>query len=118
MDRFNGLEIPESLADALRPSTLALLVYDMQVGVLGQIPDGRRVLANVLRVLAAAREQRVRTMFLRHYSMPTELAGIYQLRQAKVWQRKALASDTRRWSTAARQGSRWHPNSGRARARQ
>lgn len=95
MDRFNGLEIPESLADALRPSTLALLVYDMQVGVLGQIPDGRRVLANVLRVLAAAREQRVRTMFLRHYSMPTELAGIYQLRQAKVWQRKALASDTR-----------------------
>ena len=95
MDRFNGLEIPESLADALRPSTLALLVYDMQVGVLGQIPDGRRVLANVLRVLAAAREQRVRTMFLRHYSMPTELAGIYQLRQAKVWQRKALASETR-----------------------
>ena len=67
----------------------------MQVGVLGQIPDGRRVLANVLRVLAAAREQRVRTMFLRHYSMPTELAGVYQLRQAKVWQRKALASDTR-----------------------
>ena len=95
MDHFNGLDIPESLADALRPSTLALLVYDMQVGVLGQIPDRARVLGNVLRVLAAAREQRVRTVFLRHYSMPTELAGVYQLRQAKVWQRKAHASETR-----------------------
>jgi nicotinamidase-related amidase len=95
MDRFNGLDIPESLADALRPSTLALVVYDMQVGILSQIPDGRRVLDNVLRVLAAAREQRVRTVFLRHYSMPTELAGVYQLRQRKVWQGTASASETR-----------------------
>jgi nicotinamidase-related amidase len=94
MDRFNGLEIPESLADAVRPSTLALLVYDMQVGALGQIADGSRVLANVLRVLAAAREQRVRTLFVRHFSMPTELAGVYQLRQRKVWQREEHASET------------------------
>jgi biuret amidohydrolase len=95
MDRFNDLEIPEALDDALRPSTLALVVYDMQVGVLSQISGGDRVLANVLRVLAAARERRVRTVFLRHYSMPTELAGVFQLRQAKVWQRKAHASETR-----------------------
>jgi nicotinamidase-related amidase len=67
----------------------------MQVGILGQIPDGPRVLGNVVRVLAAAREQRVRTVFLRHYSMPTELAGVYQLRQRKVWQGKAHASETR-----------------------
>jgi nicotinamidase-related amidase len=95
MERFNDLDIPESLGDALRPATLALVVYDMQVGVLSQIAGGDRVLANVLRVLAAARERRVRTVFLRHYSMPTELAGVFQLRQAKVWQRKAHASETR-----------------------
>ncbi len=95
MDRFNDLDVPESLDDALQPSTLALVVYDMQVGILGQIADGGRVLANVLRVLAAARERRVRTVFLRHYSMPTALAGVFQLRQAKVWQRKAHASETR-----------------------
>jgi nicotinamidase-related amidase len=94
MDRFNGLDIPESLDDALDPPALALVVYDMQVGVLRQIADADRVLANVLRVLAAAREQRVRTVFLRHYSMPTEWAGVFQLRQAKVWQRKARAADT------------------------
>jgi len=95
MDRYNDLDIPESLADALRPSTLALVVYDMQVGALGQIPERDQVLANVLRVLAAARAQRVRTVFLRHYSMPNELAGVYQLRQRKVWQREAHASETR-----------------------
>src|ERR687885_359307 len=83
MDRFNGLDIPESLADALEPSTLALVVYDMQVGILSQIDGADRVLANVLRVLDAARERGVRTLFLRHYFMPTELAGVFQLRQAR-----------------------------------
>jgi nicotinamidase-related amidase len=95
MDRFNHLDIPESLDDALQPSTLALVVYDMQVGILRQIANGDRVLVNVLRVLATARERRVRTLFLRHYSMPTALAGVFQLRQAKIWQRKAHASETR-----------------------
>src|SRR5919206_5019642 len=94
MDRFNGLDIPESLAETLEPSTLALVVYDMQVGILRQIDGGDRVLANVLRVLDAARDRGVRTLFLRHYFMPTELAGVFQLRQAKAWQRKARAADT------------------------
>lgn len=95
MDSFKDLDIPESLDDALQPSRLALVVYDMQVGILSQIAGGDRVLANVLRLLAAARERRVRTVFLRHYSMPTELAGVFQLRQAKIWQRKSHASETR-----------------------
>jgi biuret amidohydrolase len=94
MDELNGLEIPESLADALQAQTLALLVYDMQVGVVGQIDDAERVVGNVVRLLAAARGRGVRTVFLRHYSMPTALAGVYQLRQAKAWQRKARAADT------------------------
>jgi nicotinamidase-related amidase len=94
MDELNGLEIPESLADALQPRTLALIVYDMQVGVVRQIADGERVVGNVQRVLAAARGAGVRTVFMRHYSMPTALAGVYQLRQAKIWQRKQRAADT------------------------
>jgi biuret amidohydrolase len=94
MDRFNGLDIPETLEDALQPATLALVVYDMQVGIVEQIADGERVLGNVLRVLEAARAAGVRTVFTRHYSMPTELAGVFQLRQAKVWQRRARAAET------------------------
>ena len=95
MDRFNGLDVPESLDDALHPQTLALLVYDMQVGVLAQIAGADPVLRNVMRLMDAARERRVRTIFLRHYFMPTRLAGTYALRQAKVWQRQARAADTR-----------------------
>jgi nicotinamidase-related amidase len=94
VDRFNGLEIPETLDDALDPPTLALVVYDMQVGVLAQVAGADRVLANVLRVLDAARGAGVRTVFLRHYFMPTALQGVYQLRQAKIWQRKDRAADT------------------------
>ena len=95
MDRFNGLDVPESLLDALDPATLAFVVYDMQTGILAQIDDRDRVVANVLRLLAAARKRRVRTVFTRHYSMPTELAGVYQLRQAKIWQGKERAAETR-----------------------
>jgi len=94
VDRFNGLEIPETLEDALDPATLAFVVYDMQVGVLAQIEGADDVLANVLRLLDAARGAGVRTVFMRHWFMPTALQGVYQLRQAKVWQRKDRAADT------------------------
>jgi nicotinamidase-related amidase len=95
VDRFNGLEIPESLAEALDPARLALIVYDMQVGVLRQIADGEAVLGNVKRVVAAARHSGVRTIFLRHYFLPSKLAGVFQLRQAKLWQHTDAAADTR-----------------------
>jgi biuret amidohydrolase len=95
MDRFNGLDVPESLADALDARTLAFLVYDMQAGILSQIPDGDRVTSNIQRLLAVTRKRRVRTVFTRHYFMPTQLAGVFQLRQAKIWQGKAHAAETR-----------------------
>jgi len=100
MDRFNGLDVPESLADALGPRTLAFLVYDMQAGILSQIPDGDRVMSNVQRLLAVTRKRRVRTVFTRHYFMPTQLAGVFQLRQAKIWQGKAHAAETRAANSA------------------
>ena len=92
MDRFNGLDLPESLEDALDPRTLAFVVYDMQAGILSQIRDGGQVLSNVLRLLAVTRKCRVRTVFTRHYFMPTELAGVFQLRQVlrRSWRRRVL----------------------------
>lgn len=95
MDHFNGLDVPESLPELLDPATLAFVVYDMQAGILPQIADHERVIANVGKLLAACRARGVRTVFLRHYFMPTRLAGVYQLRQAKAWQRKERAADTR-----------------------
>ena len=50
-----GLDIPESLADACDPRRTALIVYDMQEGVLGQIGQREEIIARVTDLLAAAR---------------------------------------------------------------
>ncbi len=47
MDRLNGLDVPQSLGDVCRPERLALLVYDMQVGILEQIAERETVIQNV-----------------------------------------------------------------------
>jgi nicotinamidase-related amidase len=89
MERANGLDIPITLEDAGRPSRLALLVYDMQVGILRQVHDAARVTSRVVAVLDAARRAQVRTFFTRHMSLPKRVAGATQLRTAMVWQRVA-----------------------------
>ena len=91
------MEIPESLEDAVDPRRLALVVYDMQVGVLRQIERAAEVTANVVQVVEAARAAGVRIVFMRHMSLPNELAGVFQLRMAKAWQRVASTSDLQPW---------------------
>jgi nicotinamidase-related amidase len=97
MEKAFGLEIPQTLEEACDPQKLALLVYDMQVGILRQLDDPSPVTARVLRTLAAARGAGVRVVFLRHLSLPVELAGVSQLRQAMAWQRVAHATEVRPW---------------------
>ena len=88
MERAYGLYIPKNLEEACSPQRTALLVYDMQVGILRQLRDGAAVTAGVLQVLRAARAAGLRVFFLRHLSLPKELAGVCQLRMAKAWQRE------------------------------
>ena len=40
MRRRFSLDIPETLEDACDPATMAVIVYDMQAGVVRQLPDG------------------------------------------------------------------------------
>ena len=87
MKKIFGLEIPSSLREVCADGRLALLVYDMQVGIVRQIKDADVVVAKVGQVLAAAREARVRTFFTRHMSLPGELMGAFQFRMAMAWQR-------------------------------
>ena len=88
MEKRHGLRVPLTLEEALGdPRRLALLVYDMQVGVLGQLSDGVRDLGQVMKVLEAARAAEVRTIFARHVTLPTELMGVSQLRMWRRWQR-------------------------------
>lgn len=93
MDERHGLSVPRSLEEACDPQRLALVVYDMQVGVLGQIGDRDRVVSRVLEVLTAARAAGIRTIFMRHVTLPTELMGASQLRMWRAWQRAERAAD-------------------------
>jgi biuret amidohydrolase len=82
-----GLSVPQTLEEACDPQHLALIVYDMQVGILRQIKDPDTIKTAVAEVLHAAREAGVRVFFLRHLSLPKELMGVFQLRMAMAWQR-------------------------------
>jgi biuret amidohydrolase len=93
VQQHRNLTIPDTLADACDPDRLALLVYDMQVGVVSQLADGPQVTERVVRVLEAARQAGVRVFFTRYMTLPTELMGISQLRMWMAWQRKDRVED-------------------------
>jgi nicotinamidase-related amidase len=83
-----GLEIFSTLPELVHPQRTALLVYDMQVGIVPQIKDGAEILNKVLTLLTASRRAGIRTIFTRHMSLPLELMGSFQYRMAMAWQRK------------------------------
>ena len=85
---INGVEIRSSLEELIHPQHTALLIYDMQVGIVRQINDGGTVFRNVLSLLEAARNAHVRTIFTRHMSLPPEFLGAFGYRMAMAWQRK------------------------------
>ena len=87
MKQAFGVAIPQTLEDVCDHSKLALLVYDMQVGIIRQLKNGEAVTAQVARVLKAARDAQLRVFFTRHMSLPRELMGAFQYRMAMAWQR-------------------------------
>ena len=86
MERAFGLDIPLTLAEVCHPQRTALIIYDMEVGIVSQIADGHHMVERVRRVLQAAREGGYRVFFTRHMSLPNEVAGVIQLRTAMAWQ--------------------------------
>ena len=56
MQRAFGLSIPQTLDDIWDPIRLALVVYDMQVGIVKQIENGKHITDKVVQVLEAARQ--------------------------------------------------------------
>jgi len=88
---------PQTLEEVCEPKRTALLVYDMEVGILGQIKCPERIIRQVLRVLTAARETGVRVFFSRHLSLPKELMGTFQFRTAMAWQRVNSPEQVNPW---------------------
>jgi biuret amidohydrolase len=97
MKDIYGLSIPETLEEVCDPQRIALLVYDMQVGILNQIKNANQITQQVLKVLTAAREARVRVFFSRHLSLPKELMGVFQFRIAMAWQRTDSPEQVQPW---------------------
>jgi hypothetical protein len=82
-----GVEIPENLPELLNPKRCALIVYDMQTGIVQQIPNGAAITARVQQVLELARTAGLRVFYTRHLSLPKQLMGAFQFRLAMSWQR-------------------------------
>jgi biuret amidohydrolase len=99
MQRAFGLNIRQTLEDVCNPSSLALIVYDMQVGIVRQVANGAEITARVLRVLEAARRAGIRVFFTRHMSLPKELMGAFQIRMAMAWQRVQSPEEVKPWFT-------------------
>src|SRR5262249_5456798 len=95
MQRAYGLQVPQSLEEVCDPHRLALIVYDMQVGILDHIREGATVTAKVAEVLQEARDAGVRIFFSRYMSLPKELMGVFQLRMAMAWQRVSAVEEVR-----------------------
>ena len=82
-----GLEFPETIRELVNPKSCALIVYDMQMGIVRQIKDGALITAQVEQVLHVARAAGMRVFYTRHLSLPKRLMGAFQFRQAMSWQR-------------------------------
>ncbi|MGY1893879.1 cysteine hydrolase family protein [Nocardia gipuzkoensis] len=95
MRHGNGLDIPEGLTDVCAPDRMAVIVYDMQVGVLSQLPDGKEIIERVVRVVDAARSGGYPVVFLRHFFLPQRLSGAFALRMAMNWQQVDSVDEVR-----------------------
>ncbi|MFI6044400.1 cysteine hydrolase [Nocardia sp. NPDC051321] len=82
-----GLRIPQTVADACDPTRMAVLIYDMQVGIVGQVADGDKIVQACVRLRDAARANGFRVFYTRHVSLPIAASGVSQLRTAMQWQR-------------------------------
>src|SRR6266481_8489168 len=97
MKQAFGIAVPQTLEDVCDRSKLALVVYDMQVGIVSQLKGAEAVTARVARVLEASRSAGLRVFYTRHMSLPKELMGAFQYRMAMAWQRVDDRAEVEPW---------------------
>jgi nicotinamidase-related amidase len=90
-----GLNVPENLNDVVRSSGCALIVYDMQAGIVPQISSGSEIQKQCVLLVNAARKAGMRIFYTRHFFLPPVAAGVAQLRRAMVWQRQEEPQETK-----------------------
>jgi nicotinamidase-related amidase len=101
-----GVSIPQSLEEICQPSRCAIIIYDMQVGIVPQIAEGQPVLLRCQKLLATARSKNFRIFFARHMFLPSRMAGVGQLQRSMIWQNQEnpsrlisiMAQGTQSWN--------------------
>jgi nicotinamidase-related amidase len=104
MKQVNGLDIPTGLADLCASGRIALLIYDMQLGIARQIKSGAEITERSERIIAAARRAGVRVVYTRHLSLSKSWMGVTQYRMAMAWQRKDDPADVSPWFLRGTEG--------------
>jgi len=95
MKKAFGLQVPENLQEIVQSSGCALIVYDMQAGIVPQISSGLEIQKQCVLLVNAARKAGMRIFYTRHFFLPPAAAGVAQLRRAMVWQRKEEPQETK-----------------------
>jgi nicotinamidase-related amidase len=95
MQHAYGVSVPETVAEMCSPSTAAVLVYDVQVGILSHVADRDGLIARIGSVITAARQSGVPVLYVRHVSVPPTHMGVAALRVAMAWQRTSKAAEVR-----------------------
>ena len=94
--------LPPSYTDVART---ALLVYDMQRGIVKQISEADRIVAACKTALDAARRAGMRVAYTKHMSPPRAWLGGTQLRTAMTWQRIQRPEDVKLWFACGSEAS-------------
>lgn len=95
MQHAFGVAVPETVAEMCSPGLAAVLVYDVQVGILAHVRDSEPLVECIRSVIRAARHAGVPVVYVRHVSVPPTHMGIGALRSAMAWQRTQSATDVR-----------------------
>jgi biuret amidohydrolase len=95
MKKTFGLQVPENLQDVAGSSGCALIVYDMQTGIVPQISSGLEIQKQCVLLVNAARKAGLRIFHTCHFFLPSAGAGVAQSLRAMVWQRKEEAQETK-----------------------
>src|SRR4051812_14641319 len=93
MQNHHSISIPETLAELVDPKHTAMLVYDMQVGIVPFVAESDRVTSAVSALTQSARQRGVPIFYSRHFSVPLKSAGLAQLRSAMRFQRVGRVED-------------------------
>jgi nicotinamidase-related amidase len=93
---IHGLPSATSL-EACDPRRLALLIYDMQVGVCHQVCFGPPITEACKRLRDRCRAVGVPVAYSRHLSLPTHWMGGFQTRMGMAWQRVDDPASVKPW---------------------